>query len=418
MSKPALLGGKPVFSKTHRWPRWPQSGSGDRKRVLDVLDGDEWGMGSRATAEFARRFAGYLGAKYVLPVNTGTAALELIVKALGIGPGDEVIVPSYTFVASATCVLEVGAGVIFADIDPRTFNIDPEDVARRITPRTRAIIAVHFGGNPADLIGLRGVIGKRNIALIEDAAHAHGMLYHGHGAGRFSAAAAFSFQSSKNMTCGEGGAIATRDKKLFELAGSFHSFGRKPGKAWYQHYYLAWNDRISAMQSALLLGQLDRIEPQTRTRFSNGAFLNRELAKIRGLSPQADGDSHPDTRRAYHVYMLRYDGRETGLDRAAFLEALQAEGVGCSPGYPAPLQEAHLFTGRRFWHAHRLGGGPRLSHEPDYRKMKTPVAKTYCDEAVWLPHPYLLASRKEMQGVVDAVARVVENAGTLRKRRS
>jgi dTDP-4-amino-4,6-dideoxygalactose transaminase len=217
------------------------------------------------------------------------------------------------------------------------------------------------------------------------------------------------------MNCGEGGALATNNAKIYEMASSFHSFGRRKGKPWYAHYYLAWNHRITALQSALLLGELQRLEKQTLTRATNGALLNEGLSQIVGQSPQVDGDTHAGTRRAFHVYLWRYDAKQVGLDRDTFMEALKAEGVDCFGVYPLPLQEAPMFTERRYWHAHRLGGGPTLPGEPNYRAMKTPVTKRICKEAVWLTHNYLLGSRKEMQGIVDAVARIVEHAPELKK---
>ncbi len=417
MSKLAIRGGKPVFPNTHRWPCWPQPDARDRRRLLDVLDDGRYGIGAPIIGEFACRFAGYTKVKNSLPVNSGTAALELIVKSLGIVPGDEVIVPSYTFVASATCVLELGATVVFADIDPRTICIAPASVARLITPRTKAIMAVHFGGNPADIAGLRKVIGGRRIAIIEDAAHAHGMLYRGKAAGHHGVAAEYSFQSSKNMCGGEGGIVVTNDKDLYEKAWSYHSFGRLPGREWYEHFSMSWNHRMTAFQAAVLLGELERLETQTATRLANGAFLNRALAQIPGIQPQADGDRHPKTRRAYHLYICRYDARATGVDRATFLKALAAEGVAGSAGYVTPLQEAPMFRERRFWHWQYDGRQPRRRGEPDYRGVRTPQAKRLCDEAVWLPHAWLLGSRREMQGIVDAVAKVVENAHELRRRK-
>lgn len=416
MSKLAILGGKPVFPKSHQWPRWPQSDARDRRRVLAVLDQGNYGLGSPLIAEFGNRFSEYTGTKYALPVNSGTAALELVVKALGIGPGDEVIVPSYTFVASATCVLELGATVVFADIDPLTINLDPRSVAQRITPRTKAIIAVYFAGNPVDMAGLRRAIGKRRIAIIEDAAHAHGMLYRGKAPGHHGVAAEYSFQSSKNMSSGEGGILVTNDKGLFEKAWSFHSFGRLPGRAWYEHHSLSWNHRMSAFQAAVLLGELERLEAQTRLRHRQGAFLNRNLARIPGIQPQTDGDTHPGTRRAYHLYLFRVDPRTLGISRDTFLKALAGEGVAGMGGYPIPLQEQPMFRGRRFWHDQYPGGRPRRPGEPDYNRMATPHAKALCAEAVWLPHAFLLGSRAEMQGIVDAVARVAGNARHLRAR--
>jgi len=406
-SKLALYGGKPVFPRTHRWPRWPQPGAADRRRLDAVLRDGQYGIGAPIIDEFAASFAAYTKTKYALPVNTGTAALELIVKALGIVPGDEVIVPAYTFIASATCVLELGATVVFADIHPQTLNIDPASVARLITSRTRAIVVVHFGGNPADIVALKKVIGKRNIAIIEDAAHAHGMLYRRRAAGHHGVAAEYSFQSSKNMASGEGGILVTNDRKIYEQAWSYHSFGRRPGRAWYEHYVLSWNHRMTAFQAAVLLSELERLEQQTVKRHANGAFLNRVLGQIPGIQPQLDGDTHPRTRRAYHLYMFRYNAQTTGLDRAMFLKALEAEGVPCSGGYPTPLTEAPMFRERRYWHSHYQGGGPRRRGEPDYGQMATPHAKCLCAEAIWLPHKLLLGSRADMQRIVEAMAKVI-----------
>lgn len=416
MSKLAIQGGKPVFKKPHQWPRWPQPDAKDKRRLLGVLAQGNYGLGSPVIGEFGSRFAEYTKTKYALPVNSGTAALELVIKALEIGPGDEVIVPSYTFVASATCVLELGATVVFADIDPLTINLNLQSVAQSITSRTRAVVAVHFAGNPVDMHGLRKVIGKRKISIIEDAAHAHGMLYRGKAPGHHGVAAEYSFQSSKNMSSGEGGILVTNDKAIFEKAWSFHSFGRLPGRAWYEHHSLSWNHRISAFQAAVLIGELERLEAQTRLRHRHGDFLNHALSGIRGIQPQVDGDIHPKTRRAYHLYLFRVDPRAIGISRDTFLKALAAEGVEGMGGYPIPLQEQPMFRGRRFWHDQYPGGKPRRPGEPDYRRMSTPHAKKLCAEAVWLPHSWLLGTRQEMQGIVDAVAKVAENAHRLRQK--
>jgi len=416
MSKLALFGGKPVFPKNHKWPRWPQPNARDRRRVLEVINTGRYGIGAPIIGEFAQKFANYTRAKHTLPVSSGTAALELIVKALGIVPGDEVIVPAYTFIASATSVLELGATVVFADIDPRTLNIDPASVAKLITSRTKAVIAVHFAGNPADIAALKEIIAKRRIAVIEDAAHAHGMLYRGKAAGHHGAAAAYSFQASKNMCGGEGGIVVTNNKDLHDLAWSYHSFGRLPGREWYEHFSMSWNHRMTAFQAAVLLGELERLETQTIQRLHSGSFLNRALAQIPGIRPQAQSDNHPQTRRAYHLYIWRHDPQVTGLDRATFLKALAAEGVVGTGGYPAPLQEAPMFRQRRFWHWQSRGSKPRRPGEPDYRRVQTPSAKQLCAEAVWLPHACLLGSRQEMQSIVDAVAKVIEHSHELRRR--
>jgi len=414
MSEPALLGGKPVFSKNHRWPQWPRATEADERRLLRVVRGGAWGIGCPETAGFAARFAESLGCKHVLPVTSGTAALELAVKALGIGPGDEVIVPSYTFVASANCVLQMGATVVFADVDPATFNLDPRSVAECLTPRTRAILPVHFGGNPCDMAGLKRVIRGRDIAVIEDAAHAHGMRYRGRPGGTLGKVGAFSFQSSKNMAAGERGALVTDDDAVFELAWSFHSFGRLPKQEWYDHAVLSWNHRMTGLQAALLIGQLRRLEAQTQRRYENAALLDRALAQMPGQTPQKPGDTRPGTRRAHHLYLWRYDAEASGLDRETFLEALRAEGVGAWGGYTRPLQEQSMFLHRRFWHEHFMGGKRRRRGEPDYSRVRTPGAKALCREAVWLSQQDLLASRREIQGIADAVAKVLGAADRLR----
>ena len=413
MTTLALVGGTPVFSSRHTWPQWPMASRVDERRILDVVRSGEWGIGSPYTQRFAEAFADSQQVQHVLPVANGTAALELVIRALDIGEGDEVIVPSYTFVATATAVLQAGASVIFADIDLRTFNMDPAHVAKLITRRTKAIVLVHFAGNPCDMAGLQALGGKRGIPVIEDAAHAHGMFYRGKPAGSLGLAGCFSFQSSKNMASGEGGAITTNDSKLFELAQSFHSFGRKLGRKWYEHYYLACNERLSGMQSALLLGQLERLEAQTCQRHANAMFLDRSLAALAGQHPQEPGDTHPRTRRAHHIYMWRYDACATGIPRGLFLDALKAEGVAVLPGYPMPLQDNVMFRNRRFWHWQYLGGKPRRAGEPDYRHMETPVAKKFCAESVLLTQNMLLGPRQDMQGIVDAVAKVLAQRDVL-----
>lgn len=408
MTQLALNGGKPVFPPDHAWPQWPIGDESDEQRLLDALHQPNWGLDAPATAELTEKFAELLGVRYVLAVNSGTAALELIVKALDIGPGDEVIVPAYTFVASATCVLETGATVVFADVNPATSNLDLTDVERRLTSRTRAVIPVHFGGNPVDLLQLKRLLRGRKVAIIEDAAHAHGMVFRGKAPGHRSVAAEFSFQTSKNMTCGEGGILATNSKKLYEDAWSCHSFGRLPGHEWYEHFRLSWNHRISAFQSALLLGQLERLEEQTQVRARNAAILDSALRDIRGCRPQEADGKGPGTRRVHHLYAWRHVEKEAGISRDSLVTALQAEGVPCAAGYPTPLHRAPMFRNRRFWHAQRIHvQTPKTANEPDYRQDSMPGAEQLCREAVWLYQPLLLSSQDDMVRIAQAVKKVI-----------
>jgi dTDP-4-amino-4,6-dideoxygalactose transaminase len=408
-SRPAILAGTPALPNDNQWPAWPLFTPEDQARLIQALHSGKWGIDSPHTAEFSKRLAQYLGVAHALPVNSGTAALELAVKALGIGPGDEVIVPAYTFVASATSILEMGATPVFADIDLSTLTLCPQSVAKRITPRTRAVILVHFAGNPCDMQALKKAVAGKDIALIEDAAHAHGMLYRGQPAGKLGRVAGYSYQSSKNMAAGEAGALVTDDPALFELAQSFHSFGRKTGRPWYEHHNISWNHRITAFQSAILIGQLDRLEEQTALRFENAAFLDAHLSTIPGQHPQTPGDLHPTTRRAHHIYIWRFDAQVAGISRDLFIKALAAEGVAAFPGYPSPLHQTPMFTEHRYWHHHRPGCAPRPG-EPDYTNVSTPMVDQACRQAVWLPQNYLLGTRRQMQGIVEAVSRIVENA--------
>jgi dTDP-4-amino-4,6-dideoxygalactose transaminase len=307
--------------------------------------------------------------------------------------------------------------VVFADVDPETLNLSPRTVAACLSKRTRAVIPVHFGGNPCNMAGLRRLASTHGLEVIEDAAHAHGMRYRGKAPGHGSAAATYSFQSSKNLACGEGGALATTRRGVYDRAWSFHSFGRLPRKGWYAHHVLAWNHRIGALQAALLTSGLARLEAQTVRRWENGAFLNRALGAMTGVCPQADGDEHPATRRAYHLYIWRHVEDATGIARDVFLEALRAEGVPASSGYGAPLQRAPMFTNRAFWHHQGMGGGPARPGDPDYTAVHTPGGDRVCAEAVWLPHACLLGTRREMQGIVDAVAKVLAARDALRRPR-
>jgi dTDP-4-amino-4,6-dideoxygalactose transaminase len=414
MSKLAIRGGTPVVPSNYKWPAWPYATKADERRLLAVVRGTDWGAESPVTESFAERFAAYTKTKYALPVGSGTAALELAVKVLDIGPGDEVIIPAYTFVATATCVLELGATLVFADVDPDTWNLDPADVEQRITRRTRAIIPVHFAGNPANMQALKRITRGKKISIIEDAAHAHGMLLRGKAAGHFGAMAAYSFQTTKNMAAGEGGILVTNSKKLYNDAWSCHSFGRIPGGQWYEHHRLSWNHRLTALQAALLIGQLERVEHQTKTRLRNGDRLTNALASLQGITPQAISDRHATTRRAYHIFLWRHDEAVTGIPKARMIEALIAEGLPVFGGYPAPLQETPMMRDRRYWHCHRIDRRTaKTADEPDYSRVATPGTAQLCREAIWLPHELLLAPRHDMQLIVDAVAKVLKHADEL-----
>ena len=285
MGQLAITGGTPV--RTAPYPRWPQWDSSEREQLLDVLESGKWWAteGSKAP-EFEAAWARFVRTRHCVAVTNGTHALEVSLLGLGVGEGDEVIVTDYTFFASASAVACVNAVPVLVDVDPHTFCIDPDAVEAAITPRTRAIIAVHLAGHPADLDRLTAICTRRGLALIEDCAHAHGSAWNGTPVGGFGAAGTWSFQQSKLMTAGEGGAITIQDPQTAASIRSYTDCGRRPGEWFYSHFALGGNYRMTEWQAAMLLAQLERFPQQHRTRNENALYLNAELSKLPGVFPQ------------------------------------------------------------------------------------------------------------------------------------
>ena len=266
----AIHGGTPV--RTTPFPSWPVYDESDEAALSKVLRSGRWGMSDRVD-QFEREFAAYHGARFGVTVNSGTAALQVALGAVGVKFGDEVIVPSYTFVATAAAVAAVGGVPIFVDVEEDTYNIDPQGVEEALTDKTVAIIAVHIGGRPADLDALTEIAGHRGIPLIEDACQAHGAAWKGRRVGAIGQIGCFSFQASKNLNCGEGGFIVTDDRSLADRAWSLHNCGRTRDGAWYEHAALGFNYRLSEFQAALLSSQLARLSAQTAQRTASAALL-------------------------------------------------------------------------------------------------------------------------------------------------
>lgn len=418
MSQLAVWGGSPVRAKS--FPAWPVFDRAEEDALREVLHSGKWwryaysdteeagGAGSKV-AEFQRSFAHFQGAKYGIACANGTAALEVSLKALGVGPGDEVIVPAYTFVATATAVLMVNAVPIFADIDYDTFTLEPASVARAITSRTRAVIPVHFAGQAADMDAILQIAKLHQLRVIEDAAHGHGGAWKDRGLGSIGDAGTFSFQASKNMTSGEGGMIITSSEDCAALCESYTSLGRKPQAPWYEHHRLGWNYRMTEFQGAILLQQLKRLEQQNARRRENAAYLNERLAQIPGIvTLRVPGYA---TRHSYHLYMFCLNEQELGLSQALFLSALGKEGIPCSGGYGHPLYKNPMFLNREFYG----NGGPltcgQNNDKVDYAAFEAlcPNAERASREAVWLEHRLLLAEKEDMDDIVRAVSKVYEH---------
>ncbi len=401
MSTLALLGGSPIRSRP--FPQWPASDETDEKALLQVLRSEAWGRHQgHLTDEFEQRFASYQGARFGIGVANGSVAIRLALHAAGLRPGDEVIIPPITFFSTASSVVEVNGVPVFADIDPETYCLASGAIEAALTTRTRAIIPVHFAGQAAAMNEIMTIAKRHNLVVIEDAAHAHGAEYQGKRLGSLGQMSTFSFQTTKTLTSGEGGMILTSEEAYERLCRALHTCGRFPGGAWYEHNILGGNYRMSEFQAALLSAQFERLEQQIQRREANGLFLNRALTAVPGIRPMSRG--HGETRHGYYLYIFRYDPLVfDGLPRNTFLEALNAEGVPCTPGYDRPLYLQPVFTKRAF--------GPFTSTEyqyPDYAQVACPVSEQSCREACWLAQPLLLGDETDMQDIVDAITKVYE----------
>jgi len=320
-----------------------------------------------------------------------------------------VIVPAYTYVASSTAVLQNNLVPIFVDVDPRTYNLDPSRVEAAVTERTRAIMVVHFGGQVADMDALGEIARRHGLMLLEDAAHAHGCAWKGRKAGSWGAFGSFSFQASKNMTCGEGGIITTNDKNLAEQCDALLWAGRKVGRPWYEFHRLGWNYRITEFQAAILRVQLRRLDEQIAQRDRMGTLLAEKLSKIEGIRP-----CWRDPRvtvHGYHIFIFGLDEARLGMKRDAFLEALAAEGVPASGGYSFPLYANPMFVEKRFING-SFPLGTAYHGDVDYSSFaaQCPVAEKACGgEAVWLAQNLLLGGEQDVADITAAVRKVVEN---------
>jgi dTDP-4-amino-4,6-dideoxygalactose transaminase len=401
----ALLGGSRV--RTRPFATWPVFGHAEEQRLLATLRSGNWGrLDGPEVEEFERRFAGMHGCRHGIAVASGTVALRIALLASGIAAGDEVIVPPYTFVSTASAVVEANAVPVFADIALDTFNIDPQAVVSAITSRTRAIIPVHFGGHPAEMDELMAIARDHDLIVLEDAAHAHGARYSDRSAGSLGHLASFSFQSSKNLTSGEGGIITTNDEALAESCRSIQNCGRVAGGAWYEHRVIAGNYRLGEFQGAVLNCQLDRLEAQTQARDDNGRYLASRIAAIPGLHPQTRLEAC--TRHSYHLFLLRI-GAEFGAPRRLVLRALEAEGIPCSTGYGYPLPDQPLFRNKAF--------GPYLSDAAaslDHSEVQCPNAGILCrEQCLWLGQNLLLGSREDMDDIALAFEKIYEHRDAL-----
>lgn len=360
----------------------PEINESDEQAVLEVLRSGRLALGPKAV-EFEHAIEEYVGVRHVVAVSSGTAALHLIVKALGIGPGDEVIVPSFTFAASVNVLLYEGAMPVFADVEPETYNIDPLDVERKIGPRTKAILAVDVFGHPAEWDAILEVASRHGLRVIDDSCEALGAKYKGRMLGQFGDAAAFAFYPNKQITTGEGGVIVTNDDSIAKLARSLRNQGRGEMGAWLEHERLGYNYRMDEMSAALGVSQLRRIEEFLAKRERVARWYTERLKNIPGVRPPV---VKPHVRMSWFVYVVTLD---EGLDREPVMRAMEEQGIP-TRGYFSPV---HL--------------QPYMRERFGYRGGELPVTESVARRTIALPfHNNLTLEEVEM--VVDALRRAIE----------
>ena len=413
LGQPALLGGAPV--RTEPFPSWPIADTREEHALLGVLRSGKWGRGvGEEVKQFERAYAGLTGARHCLATANGSTALLTSLYALDVGAGDEVVVPPYTFVATVNAVLLRGALPIFVDTDIETFQIDARKIEAAITERTRAIVPVHLGGSAADLDTILPLGQRRNVAVLEDACQAHLGEWKGRKVGTLGKAGCFSFQASKNLNSGEGGAIVTDDAAFIEACYTFHNNSRTRATSGDNFSYrgTGGNFRLTEFQGAILQAQMTRLDTQSRTREANAAYLTGLLKEIPGLTPARMYAGC--TRNAYHLYMFRYDPAAFGgLSRARFLAALKAEGIPAAGGY-APLNREAFLEDTLTSRGYRRIYGDRVFAEWRERNQ-CPQNDRLCAEAIWLGQTMLLGKRSDMEQIAEAARKVRAHAAILGK---
>jgi dTDP-4-amino-4,6-dideoxygalactose transaminase len=415
MANLAINGGPKYRKKPY--PKWPPYDHREKNYLLAALKEQSWGgypSPNKRAGEFADAFAKAHGAKYGICCSNGTVTLEIALRAAGITTGDEVIVPALTWTATGLTPVYINAVPVFADIDAQTYCIDPKDIEKKITKKTRAIICVHLGSNMCDMDAIMSIAKKNNLIVIEDCAHAHGGKWKGKGAGSIGHFGSFSFQSSKLMTSGEGGLITTSSREYMEKCQSLVNCGRKEkGYDSYKGNLLGWNYRITEFQAAVLQAQLEKLDEYTKRREANAKYLHELLKEIPGVS-LLKRDKRMTVMPCYQ-YLFRYhEDQWNGLSRDRFVAALAAEGLGHVDGdFYIPLHQNPLFYAMTKDYPAlkpRYGKGIFMNN----RKVHTPVAEHVAyHESVWMHYSLLMGTKKDVEDIAGAIKKIRDNLGEL-----
>ena len=419
MPELAILGGTPI--RTEPYPAWPIYDEHDIAAVTDVIKSGRWGgypYPGPQTAEFARRFAELQGGGHAVPMANGTVTMEVALRAANVGWGDEVIVPAYTFQATAAAPMAAGAIPVIVDIDPETYCVDPQALEAAITPKTKAIIPVHLGAQMADMDAVMEIAERHDLIVVEDSAHAHGARWRGQGAGTMGHFGSFSLQSSKILTTGEGGVLLCRTPELAARAVGVIDCGRPHAEAPPHHeiespdapgqaFTMGANYRLTELQAALGIVAIERFPEQARDREEMAAYLEESLSEVPGVRLLKRDPRH--TGRSFYRYVFAIRPEVFGAEHDVVCAALQAEGVPCWVGYEA-MHHYMLFQ-------------PGLSRLPvpsafperfDFGGVHLPEAERACErEAVWLDECVFRAGRQGIDDAVAAIAKIQSRATEL-----
>jgi perosamine synthetase len=417
-SKPAILGGPKAHPES--WPKWPVFDQTEQQGLSETLNTGHWFRyykGAEQVASFEAAFAKRAGAKYCLATTSGTTAMQTALGALDIGPGDEVVIPAYTFIAVYNVVVLNYALPIFADIDPETFQLDAAKMEAAMTEHTKAVIPVYIGGHMPDMDRVMQAANQRNVAVIEDACQATVSEWRGRPVGNAGLCGCFSFQAGKCLAAGEGGAILTNNLEFAHRCELFHNQGkaRKTAVAEANAFTAGnrgTNVRMSEWHGAVLRAQMTRLEQQANRRWENGRYLNQLLQEIPGIAPARLLSGC--TRSAFYLYMFRYQKEQfAGLAREKFLKALVQEGVPASAGFNSLNTDSYVTTLRQNRHYLKLYSKETLDRWES--QDQCPLSDRLCAEIVCLPQSALLGSKTDMERVADAVRKIRAYAPELAK---
>ena len=425
MAKLAINGGTPIKDvKTNPWPAWPVWGKEEEKSLIEVLNSGVWSYNGPKETEFNRLFAEFTGTKYAVCTVNGTVTLQIALEALGIGVGDEVILPGLTWQATAATIIDVNAIPVLVDVCEDTWCIDPKEIEKAITPKTKAIIPVHLYGAFADMDAIMEIAKKHNLVVIEDCAHKHGGEWKGKKAGSIGNIGSFSYQLSKHLTAGEGGSVTTNDPVLAERMDALRNCGRRPEGDEYVNvdkgagvygddgnFLQSGNFRITEFQAAILIEGLKRLPEQNKVRDENGAYLNSLFLDIPGVTPLKRDKR--ETKKAYFNFAFRYNKDEfKGLSVEKFRSALEAEiGIGVDSSYE-PLNNCSLYVPHTKPARHKLNDAYWKAIDPT--QFSLPVSENiHKEESVCIHHKVLMGTKADMDMVASAIKKIYTNIDEL-----